>query len=218
AGIDLIDANALAIHLNYLQEIIQPEGDTRARGVISAIAAVSGAVKVPLIAKETGAGMNAPQALQLKDAGVSALDVGGSGGTSFALVEGERAKLRRNQAKADLGELFAAWGIPTVVSIPLAAAAGLPVIGSGGVRTGLDAARALALGATVVGVARPLLLVAQEGYEATSAWVRRFLDELRTALFLTGALNPGAIRGKAVLTGPARELLHGLRETFSSHP
>jgi isopentenyl-diphosphate delta-isomerase len=100
-----------------------------------------------------------------------------------------------------------------MVSIPLAAEAGLPLIGSGGIRSGLDAARALALGATLVGVARPLLLVAQQGVQATTAWVRQFLDELRTAMFLTGSCTPADLRGKAAVVGRTRELLEAIRST-----
>jgi isopentenyl-diphosphate delta-isomerase len=208
--VELIRADALAVHLNYLQEMIQPEGDTRARGVLAAIRRVVDGVGAPVIAKETGAGIAPAQAACLAQAGVRALDVGGLGGTSFAIVEAQRARLRDRQAKAELGELFGAWGIPTMAAIPLACQAGLPVIGSGGIRSGLDAARALALGATLVGVARPLLVVAQQGVDATAAWVERFLDELRTALFLTGSRTPGDLRGKAVLLGRTREWVDGL--------
>ena len=206
----LIRADALAVHLNYLQEMIQPEGDTRARGVLEAIAQVVTSVDTPVIAKETGAGIAPAQAAALAAAGVRALDVGGLGGTSFAIVEAQRARLRSREAKAALGELFAGWGIPTMAAIPLASRSGLPVIGSGGVRSGLDAARALALGATMVGVARPLLVVAQQGLDATCAWVERFLDELRTALFLTGSRTPAEIRGKAVLLGRSRDWVEAL--------
>jgi len=208
--LQLVRADALAIHLNYLQEMIQPEGDTRARGVLAAIRQVVAAVGVPVIAKETGAGIAPAQAAQLREAGVAALDVGGLGGTSFAIVEAQRARLRDRQAKAELGELFAAWGLPTMAAIPLACKAGLPVIGSGGIRSGLDAARALALGATMVGVARPLLVVAQQGIEATATWIERFLDELRTALFLTGPRPPADIRDKAILLGRTKEWVDGL--------
>jgi isopentenyl-diphosphate delta-isomerase len=208
--VELVRADALAVHLNYLQEVIQPEGDTRARGVLAAIREIVDGVAVPVMAKETGAGMSPVQAVQLREAGVQALDVGGLGGTSFAIVEAQRARLRDRQAKAALGELFGSWGIPTMAAIPLACRAGLPVVGSGGLRSGLDAARALALGASLVGVARPLLVVAQQGLEPTVAWVERFLDELRTALFLTGSRTPAEIQGKAVLMGRTREWVEGL--------
>ncbi|MGH2365714.1 MAG: type 2 isopentenyl-diphosphate Delta-isomerase [Chloroflexota bacterium] len=207
AAIELIQADALAVHLNYLQETVQPEGDTRARGVLHAIGELAAAVRVPVIAKETGAGIAAPQAMQLKEAGVRALDVGGLGGTSFAMVEAHRARISQRLDKAALGELFSGWGIPTAVSVVLSAAAGLPIIGSGGIRSGLDAARALALGADLVGVARPLLLTAQQGAGATVEWLERFLDELRTAMFLTGSATVAALRGKAVLTGVSRDLV-----------
>src|SRR5262249_30036893 len=156
-------------HLNYLQESVQPEGDLRARGVLAAIERLTPLVGVPVIAKETGAGIGSTQARQLRDAGVAAIDVGGAGGTSFALVEAERARRRGRDDKADVGAHFAAWGIPTPVSICLAQRAGLPVVGSGGIRTGLDAARALALGASIVGVARPFLVAAQQGAKSGDA-------------------------------------------------
>jgi isopentenyl-diphosphate Delta-isomerase len=211
--VDLIRADALAVHLNYLQEMIQPEGDTRARGALAAIRGVVEEVGAPVIAKETGAGIAPAQARQLRDAGVRALDVGGLGGTSFAIVEAQRARLRERQSKAALGELFGGWGIPTMAAIPVACEAGLPVIGSGGIRSGLDAARALALGATMVGVARPLLVVAQQGVDATAAWVERFLEELRTAMFLTGSRTPADLHGKAILLGRTLEWIDGLRQS-----
>ncbi len=207
---DLIHADALAVHLNYLQEMIQPEGDTNAHGALQAIGDLVAHVGLPVIAKETGAGIAPAQVAQLRAAGVQALDVGGLGGTSFAIVEAERARLRDSQAKADLGELFGSWGIPTMAAIPLAHRSGLPVIGSGGIRSGLDAARALALGARLVGVARPLLIVAQQGIEATAEWVDRFLNELRTALFLTGSRTPRDVEGKAIVVGRTREWTEGL--------
>ena len=208
--LELVRADALAVHLNYLQEMIQPEGDTRARGALAAIKHVVAGAGLPVIAKETGAGIAPSQAAQLRDAGVAALDVGGLGGTSFAIVEAQRARLHNSHAKANLGELFASWGIPTMAAIPMACTAGLPVIGSGGIRSGLDAAKALALGASLVGLARPLLVVAQQGVDATVEWIGRFLDELRTAMFLTGSRSPSELRGKAIVLGPTKEWLDGL--------
>ncbi|MHB8619994.1 MAG: type 2 isopentenyl-diphosphate Delta-isomerase [Chloroflexota bacterium] len=211
-AIDLVRADALAIHLNYLQEVVQPEGDTRSRGVLKAIEQVAGSVNVPIIAKETGAGMALPEALRLRDAGVRALDVGGLGGTSFALVEAQRARLRQRPDKVKLGELFGGWGIPTAVSIALVRPAGLPVIATGGIRSGLDAARALAIGADVVGLARPMLLAAQSGVDVAEAWLRGFLEELRTAMFLTGSASVLALReGKACMIGRGREMLEALQ-------
>ena len=118
--------------------------------------------------------------------GFSALDVGGVGGTSFAAVEGERAAERGDRRGATLGRVFRDWGLPTAVSVVGATATGLPLVATGGVRTGLDAASAIALGATLVGVARPLLQAAMEGEAAVDAWIAQFLEELRVTIFLTG--------------------------------
>lgn len=187
-------ADALAVHLNYVQEVVQPEGDTRAAGCLEAIRRVSAAVQVPVITKETGAGISRSQALLLKDAGVSGLDVGGSGGTSFALVESYRAADRELGASERLGQLLATWGLPTAISVIECAGLGLPVIATGGVRNGLDAAKALALGSDLVGVARPMLSAALEGTDALFAYVGEFLHTLRVALFLTGSRTVADLR------------------------
>jgi isopentenyl-diphosphate delta-isomerase len=181
-------ADALAVHLNYLQEVVQPEGDRRARGVLGALERLCAELEVPVIAKETGAGLSRRSAKLLAGIGVAALDVGGRGGTSFAAVEGLRARDRGDERAAALGETFRDWGIPTAVSILACAPAHLPIVATGGVRTGLDAAKALALGATLVGVARPLLQAALDGGDAAvEAWIVNFLAELRAAIFLAGA-------------------------------
>ncbi|MCC7367034.1 MAG: type 2 isopentenyl-diphosphate Delta-isomerase [Chloroflexi bacterium] len=190
ACVEMVQADALAVHLNILEEAVMPEGDRQARGVRDAITALVSEMTVPLIGKETGAGLSTDAALALRGCGVQALDVGGLGGTSFAAVEGARAALVGDRRGIQLGEVFRDWGIPTAVSVTQAAPAGLPIIATGGVRTGLDAARAIALGATAVGVARPLLMAALQGYEAVAAWIEQFLIELRTAMFLTGSRTP----------------------------
>jgi isopentenyl-diphosphate Delta-isomerase len=166
---------------------------------------------VPVIAKETGAGISQAAALRLKDLGVAALDVGGVGGTSFAAIEGLRAAERGDVRSRRLGETLRDWGIPTAVSIVAARGTGLPLIATGGVRTGLDAAKALALGAQAVGVARPLLAAALEGEAAVEAWIAQFLTELRTVLFLTGSRTTGELRRKPlVVLGETRAWLDGL--------
>jgi isopentenyl-diphosphate Delta-isomerase len=205
AAIAMIRADALAVHLNFLQESVQPEGERNARGGSTAIASVTEHVNVPVIAKETGAGLSRSTALRLQQLGVRALDVGGVGGTSFAAVEGLRAEAQGAAGSQKLGEVLRDWGIPTSVSVIGAQATQLPVIATGGIRTGLDAAKALAIGATLVGVARPLLQAALEGDAAVDAWIAQFLDELRTVLFLTGSADLQALRQKPrVITGATR--------------
>jgi isopentenyl-diphosphate delta-isomerase len=193
-AIDAIGAGALAIHLNFLQEAVQAEGDTNAAGGLAAIRALASAIDLPVVAKETGAGMTARAATALAAAGVAALEVGGSGGTSFAAVEAGRAADAGDARLAALGRLFADWGVPTPAAVRMVRRAGLPIVATGGVRNGLDAAKALALGADLVGLARPLLERALISEEATVAWLAGFVDELRTALFLVGAATPAALK------------------------
>ena len=158
-----------------------------------------------MLAKETGAGISRETALRLKTLGVRALDVGGVGGTSFAAVEGLRAEAQGDVRYQRLGNIYRDWGVPTPVSIAGACATGLPLIATGGIRSGLDAAKALALGATLVGVARPLLQAALEGDQAVDAWIGQFLDELRTALFLTGSKDASELRARPrVVSGATR--------------
>jgi isopentenyl-diphosphate delta-isomerase len=192
----MIGANALAVHLNFLQESVQPEGERRAAGAAAAIRRVVTHLgsSTPVIAKETGAGLERTTALRLRDLGVAALDVGGVGGTSFAAVEGLRAEAQGDVSSRRLGEVFRDWGVPTPVAVVGAVASGLPVVATGGIRSGLEAAKALALGARLVGVARPLLQAALEGDAAVDRWIDQLLFELRAVLFLTGSKDLDALR------------------------
>lgn len=209
--VDDMRADALAIHLNFLQEAVQPEGDTRARGCLEAFSTVARSLRVPVIAKETGAGLARDDALLLRTAGAGALDVGGAGGTSFALVEAFRAADRQMDASERLGRLLGDWGVPTAVSVVECSGLGLPVIATGGVRSGLDAARALALGADLVGVARPFLSAALEGEEAVRALARELLHTLRVVMFLTGSRTVADLhQARRVVTGRTAEWLRAL--------
>jgi len=210
-AVAMIGANALAIHLNFLQETIQPEGDRRVTGLREAIAGAVAQLTVPAIAKETGAGISRKTALELRELGFRALDVGGVGGTSFSAIEIARAEARGDLRRIMLGKVYTDWGIPTAVSIVEASAAGLPLIATGGVRSGLDAAKAIALGASLVGVGRPMLSAAVEGEAAIEAWIVQFLEELRVAIFLSGGRRLTDLRSAPrVVLGDTRRWIEDL--------
>ena len=216
--VEAIEAQGLAIHLNFLQEVMQPEGDRNARGCLRAIEQVVANIPVPVLVKETGAGISRERALALKRTGVAAIDVAGSGGTSMARIEGLRAAAE-NPVQARLARTFDRWGIPTAAAVLETRGCGLPVIATGGVRSGLDAARAIALGAHAVGVGRPFLKAACDGEAVLDDAIDQFVEELRTALFLTGCASPAALRERgAVILGDLRDwaeqrgcLPHGVR-------
>lgn len=183
---DLIGASHLIVHFNFLQEMVQPEGDKNSKGVLKALTEV--ARSFPVIAKETGNGFSREAALLLKDAGVKAIDVGGMGGTSFAAIEFFRAEKVKDESKMNSGKTFWNWGIPSPASIKYCQV-GLPVIGSGGLRTGLDLARAIVMGADAGGFARTLLNSADTGTEAVENQIRQILRDLKIAMFLTSSGN-----------------------------
>lgn len=215
AALEMVAADALAVHLNFLEETVMTEGDRRARGCTEAIAELAASLPVPVIGKETGAGLSREAACLLRRAGVGALDVGGVGGTSFAAVEGYRAERIDDRRGMALGEVFRDWGLPTAVSLVQVSGAGLPTIATGGIRTGLDAAKALALGAELVGVARPLLQAAQGGPDAVRVWFRQFFAELQAAMFLTGARTVPDLRTRPrVILGETGEWLRQLALPF----
>lgn len=207
----MVGADALALHLNFLEESVQTGGDRQAAGLREALAAAIRESPVPAIAKETGAGLSRQSAFELAGLGFAALDVGGRGGTTFAAVEAIRADRHGDRRGAQVGHVYRDWGIPTAVSVVGAAAAGLPLIATGGVRSGLDAAKALALGASLVGVARPLVRAALEGEEAVDAWIVQFLEELKVAVFLAGGVGVQDLRSAPrVVLGDTRCWLEDL--------
>lgn len=207
-AVELIDADAMAIHLNFLQEAVQPEGDVDARGCLAAIERVADGLSVPVIVKETGNGISAETARRLAAAGVDAINVAGHGGTTWSGVEAYRAAAAGADRRHRVGTLYRRWGIPTAVSTVEAVNEHDCVIASGGVRTGLDIAKALALGARAGGLAKPFLAPAANGSEAVVEVINDLIAELRTAMFVTGAETVDALRGHdPVVLGPTGEYL-----------
>lgn len=189
-AIELIDADALALHLNPLHEVIQPEGNKNFSNLIPKINNIAKELKKPVIIKCVGSGISYEIAKQLR---VSAIDVGGVGGTSWSLVESHRGDKKTKIT----GERFSGWGISTADAISELFWLKLPLVGSGGIRTGLDCAKAIALGADCVGIALPILKAwKSKGNEGVREFINQFLTELRIAMFLTGSENLSELKGK----------------------
>ena len=199
-AMEMVDADVLAVHLNFLQEAVQAEGDRNAVGCLDAIRSL--AAEVPVVVKETGAGLSSATLDVLVDTGIVGLDIGGLGGTSFSAVEALRAPegslLRR------CGMTFRDWGVPAPVSLALAAGR-FECIATGGVRNGLDAAKAVAMGARSAGMAAALLRAAAESADAVAAEIEAIRRELVTAMFLTGSASVDALRRKRVVMDPMVE-------------
>jgi isopentenyl-diphosphate delta-isomerase len=198
-AVDMIDADALILHFNALQEAVQPEGDTKFKGLLSKIEQVCRILSVPVIAKEVGWGFSAETVRWLVDAGVAAVDVAGAGGTSWSQVEMYRAQ---TEAQQRVAATFADWGIPTSQAVLAAkrAAPRIPIIASGGLRTGLDMAKCIALGATLGGMAGPFLKAAVNSLEAVLDQIKITQTELRIAMFCIGAGSITALQNTDRLT------------------
>ncbi len=199
--VEMIDADVIAICLNFLQEAVQPEGEAHAKGCLDAITMLCKEFKKPVLVKESGAGISFNAAQSLYHAGVAGIDVGGAGGTSFAAVEYYRAQMKNEEANMRLGKTFWDWGIPTPTSILEVGKANdwkLPIIATGGIRTGLDAAKALVLGANAAGLAHCLLKSAMKDSHATLFACELVVRELQTTMFLVGAENIDALSSVGV--------------------
>jgi isopentenyl-diphosphate Delta-isomerase len=188
-AVEMIGADALVLHLNPLQEALQPEGQCDFSGLLPKIGEVVRGVGVPVVAKEVGSGLSERVARALAGVGVRILDTAGTGGTSWARIEAARS------GEIDLGELFAGWGIPTPLSIQeVRRVEGVTVIASGGLRNGLDLAKALALGADLGGMAYPFLTAATESPDKVADKVRRIVRELKICMFCLGLKTISGLR------------------------
>lgn len=197
-AVESMQADGLYLHCNPLQEAIQPEGDTRFAGLAEKIGACAEQCPVPVVIKEVGAGISPADADRLVKQGIRYIDVAGSGGTSWSRIEQQR---REKKDGDDIGYLFQDWGLPTPLALrnlqPLADR--VTLIASGGVRNGLDMAKALVLGASLCGIARPFLAPAMESADAVARVIRRLRRECMTALFLLGASSVEDVRGREEL-------------------
>ncbi|MDO5852976.1 MAG: type 2 isopentenyl-diphosphate Delta-isomerase [Thermoplasmata archaeon] len=206
---ELIDADVVAIHLNFLQEVVQPEGDTNGAGVRDAIRAL--AREHPIMVKETGAGISRDVAERLKGIGILGIDVAGMGGTSFSAVELYRAMKADDEVRTNMGETFFDWGIPSPASVVETVGCGLPVIASGGILDGTHVAAAISLGASCGGVANAILREATESADAVKRKLTIIREELRAAMLLTGSRDVAALsKARHVVLGETRQWIDAL--------
>lgn len=197
-AVEMIEADALIVHLNPLQEAVQPEGDRNWKGVLSGIARIVDEMSCTVVVKEVGTGISAKVARKLVEVGVSVLDVAGAGGTSWAAIEAERVT---DPDDRETALLFADWGIPTAQALAQVRAAcpDVTLIGSGGIRSGLDAARALRLGADLVGQGAPAVAGAEQGTDVVLRHFRKVIRQLGITCFLTGSADLAALRQAPLL-------------------
>ena len=195
-AVDMIKADALAIHLNFLQESIQVEGDRNAKGCLDKIREVASSLSTPVIVKETGAGISGEVASRLCETDIAGIDVGGMSGTSFAAIEAYRARNMGDSIQEELGHLFKNWGIPTPLSVievaDVCRDTGMTIIATGGIRNGMDVARAIAVGADAAGMASALLEDGERKIEVA-------IKALKTVMFLTGCKNLDELKEADVL-------------------
>lgn len=209
-AVDMINADAIAIHLNPAQELFQPEGDNKFKGVLEVLREVSKALKVPVIVKEVGCGISLEVASTLSNLPIAGIDVGGAGGTSWIKVEYYRLRERGYMDLSKSAETFSCWGIPTPASI-IEARIGAPkkmIIATGGLRSGLDVARSIVLGADIAGIALPALREASKSRRDLKSYLERLILELKIAMVLTGCRDLKHLKtSPAVIVGPLREWL-----------
>lgn len=204
--VEMIEADAAAIHLNPLQELVQPEGSTSFRGVLGAIEKAVERLDVPVIVKEIGCGISYEVAKLLEKIGVKAIDVAGAGGTCWTKIEMLRAR-GVSEERELLAKTLLEWGIPTAASvIEVSSTVSIEVVASGGIRTGLDIAKVLSIGADMAGIAHPLLKPAASSADEVIRFLSKIRNELKAGMFLTGCGDVEALkRSPHVLLGPLLE-------------
>lgn len=208
-AVELVDADIIAVHLNPLQEMVQPEGDTRFEGCYDAIRNL--AREGPVMVKETGAGISKQVADRLKGIGVQGLDVSGMGGTSFSAVELYRAMDSEDEMLTNVGETFFDWGIPAPVSLAQCKGCGLPLIASGGILDGIHVASSIAMGASAAGMANTILREATVSAKAVKDKLMIIKKELQTAMLLTGCRDVKQLsNARYVVLGETKEWMEQL--------
>ena len=192
-AVEMIEADALILHLNPLQEAVQPEGDGNFAGLMAKIEGVCKNLSVPVIVKEVGWGISEKTARQLAEVGVSAIDVAGAGGTSWSQVEMHRSN---DPYQARLAGAFIDWGIPTTQALinVQSAVPGMTIFASGGVLDGIDIAKSIALGASLGGMASPFLKAANDSFEATIATIQLIQSQIQVAMFASGAADIASLK------------------------
>ncbi|MDG7034651.1 MAG: type 2 isopentenyl-diphosphate Delta-isomerase [Nitrososphaerota archaeon] len=206
--INMVKADALAIHFNPLQELVQVGGEASFAGVIASISSLVKEIKVPIIVKEVGCGISKEVAMRLHTAGIAAINVAGAGGTSWAAIEGLRAKRLGDDRKYELSRAFWGWGIPTAASIlEVRHMTPIPIIASGGIRNGMDVAKSLSIGADMAAMALPVIrAIKQGGIKGGTEMLSNVIEEFRMAEFLTGSKSVASFKAKRrVLLGPLEE-------------
>lgn len=194
-----VGADALCTHLNPAQELVQPEGDRSFRDGYPTLRRLTAELGVPVIAKETGCGISRAVGDQLLECGVQHADISGAGGTSWVKVEA----LRGSERSRELGEVFRTWGIPTAASLAMLRGSGLELIASGGVRDGLEIAKAIALGARLCGVALPVFRAYREGgIDGALDFINALVEGLRAAMLLTGSRTLADLQKQPLVCGP----------------
>lgn len=206
--VNMIDADALAIHFNLLQELIQPEGKLKLKNCVEKIKEITKELKVPVFVKEVGCGFSRDDIAILQNTGIKAVDVGGLGGTSWSAIEYYRSKNINNHSREKIGSLFWDFGIPTALSI-IECQSSLPIVATGGIRSGLDIAKSIALGASIASSALPFVSLSLKGKKEIIKYIKQLMKELKVSMLITGNSSLRSLsKTPLVITGFAKEYIN----------